>query len=254
VRVSSLREWSSKKSGAQAGHDGTTLRQVAEPDNVIAHHPPACSGCGEALTPNPSADYAARQVFDLPEPQPLVVTGRRAFSCRCEACGATIRAAFPEGVRAPVQYGARIAAFVVYLLHYQLLPEDRLVELMADLFGVKLAAGTIAAMSRNCAGRLHGFVEMLRHLVASAPVKRMDETGLRIGGKTQWLHVACTSLLTFYRTCAKRGEMLANVVGVIVHDHCKPYYTMQDVLHALCNAHHLRELTRIMRRKHTDVA
>jgi transposase len=150
VRVSSLPERSSKKSGAQAGHDGKTLRQVAEPDNVIAHHPPACSGCGEALTPNPSADYAARQVFDLPEPQPLVVTGRRAFSCRCEACGATIRAAFPEGVRAPVQHGARIAA-----------------------------------MSRNCAGRLHGFVEMLRHLVASAPVKHMDETDFRIGGKTR---------------------------------------------------------------------
>jgi transposase len=55
--------------------------------------------------------------------------------------------AFPEGVNAPVQYGARIAAFVVYLAHYQLLPEARLVELMADLFGVKLSAATLAAMS-----------------------------------------------------------------------------------------------------------
>jgi hypothetical protein len=41
-----------------------------------------------------------------------------------------------------VQYGARITAFVIYLLHYQLLPEARLVELMADLFGVKLCAAT----------------------------------------------------------------------------------------------------------------
>src|SRR5674476_1012220 len=70
----------------------------------------------------------------------------------------------------------------------------------------------------------------------------MDETGFRIGGKTQWLHIASTAALTFYRVCAKRGSLLANVVGTVVHDHWKPYYTMPGVLHALCNAHHLREL------------
>ncbi len=118
-----------------------------------------------------------------------------------------------------MQYGARIAAFVVYLLHYQLLPEDRLVELMADLFGVKLAAATIARMSRICAERLQAFAETVRDLVAGALVKHMDETGFRIASKTQWLHVACTALLTFYRVCAKRGSLLANVAGIVVHDH-----------------------------------
>jgi len=112
-----------------------------------------------------------------------------------------------------------------------LLPEDRLVELMADLFGVKLAAATIARMSRTCAERLRGFAEAVCGLVAGAPVKHMDETGFRIGGKTQWLHVASTTLLTFYRVCAKRGSLLANVAGIVVHDHWKPYYTMQGVLH-----------------------
>ena len=97
-------------------------------------------------------------------------------------------------------------------------------------------------MSRTSAERLRGFAETVRDLVAGAPVKHMDETGFRIGGKTQWLHVASTALLTFYRVCAKRGSLLANVAGIVVHDHWKPYYTMQGVLHALCNAHHLREL------------
>src|SRR5947207_8701654 len=138
--------------------------------------------------------------------------------------------------------GARITAFVIYLLHYQLLPENRLAALMADLFGVKVAAATIARMSRTCAQRLRGFAGTVRDLVAGAPVKHMDETGFRIGGKTQWLHVASTALLTFYRVCAKRGSLLANVTGIVVHDHWKPYYTMQGVLHALCNAHHLLEL------------
>lgn len=245
ARVSSLRQPSGKKSGGQQGHKGETLRQTATPDDVVDHHPTSCSGCGAALSPETSEGHAARQVFDLPEPQPLIVTEHRAHVCRCESCSATTRAAFPEGVDAPVQYGARIAAFVVYLLHYQFIPEDRLKQLMNDLFGVSLSCATIAGMSRVCASRLEGFAQALRDLVAGANVKHMDETGFRIGGKTQWLHVACTSLLTFYRVCAKRGALLSDlvkVVGVIVHDHWKPYYTMDGVRHALCNAHHLREL------------
>ena len=142
-----------------------------------------------------ATDHIAQQVFDLPEPQPLIVTEHRAHRCCCAACGTHTRANFPEGVKAPVQYGARIAAFVVYLLHYQMLPEKRLAELMADLFGVRLTTATIAAMGRACAGRFQGFVTAVRDLVAAAAVKHLDETGLRIGGKTQWLHIASTILL-----------------------------------------------------------
>jgi transposase len=242
ARTSSLRERSGKKPGAQPGHKGETLLQVANPDRIVDHRPEICSGCGAALGPATARDWVARQVFDLPEPKPLIVTEHRAYSCRCAACGATTRQAFPEEVKAPVQYGPRIAACVVYLQTYQLLPEDRLVELMAAILGVKLCAGTIANMSRSCASRLRGLAMQLRDLVAAAPVKHMDETGFRIGGKLQWLHIASTALMTFYRACAQRGDMLAGVVGVVVHDHWKPYYTMEGVLHALCNTHHLREL------------
>jgi transposase len=241
-RVRSQREPSNKPSGGQKGHKGETLRQVAEPDSVVDHFPSSCTACGAAVTPAMSSGHSARQVFDLPEPRPLVVTEHRAHNCVCAGCGAHTHASFPDGVNAPVQYGPRIASLVIYLLHYQLLPEDRLAELMADLFGIRLVAATIARMSRTCAARLHDFVDTVCALVAGAAVKHMDETGFRIGGKTQWLHVACTTWLTFYRVCARRGSLLANVVGIVVHDHWKPYYTMPSVLHALCNAHHLREL------------
>ena len=241
-RVRSQREPSNKPSGGQKGHKGETLRQVAEPDSVVDHFPSSCTACGAAVTPAMSSGHSARQVFDLPEPRPLVVTEHRAHNCVCTGCGAHTHASFPDGVNAPVQYGPRIASLVIYLLHYQLLPEDRLAELMADLFGIRLVAATIARMSRTCAARLQDFVATVCDLVAGAAVKHMDETGFRIGGKTQWLHVACTAWLTFYRVCARRGSLLANAVGIVVHDHWKPYYTMPSVLHALCNAHHLREL------------
>src|SRR5271165_4306856 len=143
-RVSSLREPSGKKSGGQKGHPGATLRRTEAPDATIDHYPETCAACGEALTAAMATDHVARQVFDLPEPTQLIVTEHRAHDCRCVSCGTRTRAAFPEGVTAPVQYGERIGAFVLYLLHYQLLPEKRLAALMADLFGVKLVTATIA--------------------------------------------------------------------------------------------------------------
>jgi transposase len=258
-RISSLRESSGKKSGGQKGHPGETLRRIETPDATIHHYPGACTACGEPLTAAMAMDHVARQVFDLPEPRPLIVTEHRAHGCRCAACGMQTRAAFPEDVAAPVQYGNRIEDFVLYLLHYQLLPgvsmrlayqrnawlpEKRLAALMADLFGVKLATATIARISQDCTQRFQGFADAVRDHVAAAPVKHMDETGFRIGGKTQWLHIASTIWLTFYRTSSspcfgvttrvvetrsKRDSLLAEVTGAVVHDRWKPYYLAQPL-------------------------
>ena len=242
VRVSSLRERSGKKPGGQRGHPGETLRQSETVDAAINHFPKACAGCGEALSEAMATEHIVRQVFDLPDPQPLIVTEHRAHSCRCAACGTQTRADFPPDVKAPVQYGARIAGIVVYLLHGQFLPEKRLAALMADLFGVQLSTATIAAMSQNCAARFESFATAIYARIAAAAVKHLDETGLRIGGETQWLHIAATVLLTFYRIASKRGAMPENLTGIALHDHWKPYYTLEGIRHALCNAHHLREL------------
>lgn len=194
--------------------------------------------------------HTARQVFDLPEPRPPMVTEHRAHVCSCAQCGKRTQAAFPAAVAAPVQYGRRICAMVVYLLHGHFLPEDRLAEVMRDLFGVSLVPATIARMSRCCADRLQSFIDTVREEVCRAKVKHLDETGFRLGTKTQWLHIASTALLTFYRVCANRGSLMVGVVGIVVHDHWKPYYTMKDVLHALCNAHHLRELKALIEFDH----
>ena len=250
-RVCSLREPTGRKSGGHIGHPGKTLCRTETPDATIDHYPAAC---GEPLTAATAIDHVARQVFDLPEPKPLIVTEHRAHGCRCTACGTQTRAAFPDGVTAPVQYGQRIAAFVLYLLHYQLLPEKRLARLMADLFGVTLGAASIARISRDYARRYAGFTDAVRDLVAAAALKHMDETGFRIGGKTQWLHIASTILLTFYRISPKRGSLPENVTGIVVHDHWKPYYTLTGVLHALCNAHHLRELQALVEIEKEDWA
>jgi transposase len=240
-RVKSLREPSGKKSGGQKGHRGETLRPVENPDVIVNHYPETCAKCDLKVPVDTSTGYRSRQVVDIPEPK-VVVTEHRVHTCLCPNCQTVTSASYPENVKAPVQYGARICAFVIYLLNYQLLPEDRLAELLSDLFGLKMVPATIARMSAACAQRFRGFADAVRERVAMARVKHLDETGFRIGGRTQWLHIFSTALLTFYRVASKRGSLLPGVTGIVVHDHWKPYYTMTGVLHALCNAHHLREL------------
>jgi transposase len=241
-RVQSLRRPSGKKSGGQAGHEGTTLRQVESPDAVCDQYPPTCGQCGAGLAAEASTGYQKRQVFELPAPQPLQVTEHRAHQSWCAQCGSTTQAAFPAEVTAAVQYGRALTALVVYLQCWQLIPEDRLAELLRDVFGVDLATATIAALSHKKAAELAEVAATIETQVAQASVKHLDETGLRLGGLTHWLHVASTWGLTCYRLSRQRGAMWTRMVGTIIHDHWAPYLTMTGVVHALCNAHHLREL------------
>jgi transposase len=253
-RTRSLRERSKKRAGGQKGHPGTTLRAVDQPDHTVDHIPASCANCDQPLPQTPGGDYDARQVFDLPQPRPLVVTEHRAHRCRCTACGSVTKGVFPAGVSAPVQYGDRITAIVVYLSAFQLVPLDRLATLMADLFSVTLSRASIEKMSRRAGERLLGFAAAVRQLILLAPVKHLDETGFRIVKTLKWLHIAATGWLTYYRIGVDRGDMLSGVSGIIVHDHWKSYYTMPGVEHALCNAHHLRELKALFEIEQEDWA
>lgn len=119
---------------------------------------------------------------------------------------------------------------------------------MQDLFGAgRLCPASVVAWGENKAEELTPVAAHIAALVVQAPVRNLDETGFRISGKTQWLHSASTAALTHYRVSEKRGALWTTLQGgVIVHDHFKPYFTLKGVGHALCNAHHLRELKALM--------
>jgi transposase len=239
----SLRGFSGKKSGGQPGHRGDTLRPVAKPDKIERHEVTSCEHCQAGLTAGMATWVEKRQVFDMPQPR-LEVTEHQAHIYTCACCCGVTKAAFPPEVTAHVQYGSRIKAAAVYLNAQQLVPEDRVGDIMKDLFGAGLLCpASIAAWGEKKAEELVPVAAQIAALVAKAPVRNLDETGFRISGKTQWLHTASTLALTHYRVSEKRGALWKTLQGgVIVHDHFKPYFTLKGVAHALCNAHHLREL------------
>lgn len=241
-RLRSLRRPGGKPSGGQRGHGGGTLRQVAEPDHVVEHRAARCRHCQARLGAGSLVGKVRRQVFDLP-PRVLVVTEHRAAIHHCPACGRRTRARFPAGVAAPAQYGERLRAAGVYLNVQHLLPEERAAQVLVDLLGARRVCGaSLAGWVRAKAAALAPTHQAIGAAVARAPVRCLDETGLRVGGATGWLHTASTPSLTFYRAAQPRAAMPALTGGVVVHDHWRAYYGLKDVTHAFCNAHLLREL------------
>jgi transposase len=141
-----------------------------------------------------------------------------------------------------VQYGERAKVLAVYLSVGQLIPEDRLAALFSEIFGMPVSTASLAAWNTEAATRIAPLQAAELEKLKAAPVKHFDETGFRIGGKTWWLHVISDAHGTHYRVSQKRGDLLTSVSGIAIHDHWKPYFTMEAVEHGLCNAHILREL------------
>jgi transposase len=192
-------------------------------------------------------DYEGRQVFDLP-PLRLTVTEHQAEIKQCPASGQRVKAAFPAGVEAPVQYGPHFRGLTLYLSQQQLLPFDRLRRTCLDLFGQPLSLGTLTQTQARAYDTLAPVERLIQRALLCAEVVNVDASGLRVAGRLHWLHVACTADLTFYGVPGRRGPEAMDALGVLphcrhwlIHDHWKPYYKY-DALHALCNQPLLREL------------
>ena len=243
----SLRRPSGRKPGGQPGHEGGHLAAVADPDEILTHSSACCAGCGRGLAGMPVESSERRQVFDLPEIRVRVV--EHVLERRRCGCGQLTGGSFPAGVCAPTQYGPRVRALAMYLIARQHLPYERTAELFADWLGAPISTGTLAAYLARGAEDLQEFLDEVHRQLISAPVAFFDETGARVDGRLRWLHASSTDTLTLYALHDKRGQegidhagVLPRFRGIAVHDGLKAYRRYTDAAHALCNAHHLREL------------
>ena len=220
---------------------------MARPDREVRHEPGRCGRCGAGLARRPVTGVERRQVFDLPEVA-VTVTEHQLIEREC-GCGQRTKAAAPAGAEGPVQYGPRIAAVIVYLYAGQFLSKQRTAQALAELFGIALSSGTVAALTARAAGRLAGFLEHAREHIAASGVAGFDETGFRVQGRLHWVHCARTGTYTLLMVHPKRGTeamtamgVLGSFTGVAVHDAWAPYDTYTGPEHQLCCAHALREL------------
>jgi len=225
------------------------LEPRPDPDEVVVHTR-ACRSCGGDLWDAPVVGEERRQVFDLP-PIELLAVEHRAQRRAC-GCGVVRTAAFPPDASASICYRPGVAALgASLLLARQHLPVERAAECLADWFGAPVSTGWLAWLLPTADGKLDGFLAVARERLRAAEVAHFDETGGRVAAKLRWIHVAATDSWTLYHLDERRGTsamdaagVLPGFTGVAVHDGHTPY-RKYGVVHALCNAHHLRELAGI---------
>jgi hypothetical protein len=243
----SLRSRSGRGPGRPKGQDGVTLQRFADPD-VVRHVPAVCAGCGDSLAGAVEVDMTWRQVVDVPPVRPQVSEHQMiTLACRC---GHHTTAAAPPEAVAPVSYGPRLAGIGVYLLHGQFLSVSRTAAALKDLFGAPVTAGTVAGwVKRSALGIIAKVLPVIAGRITGAPVANFDETGMRVAGRLAWLHSASTATDVLLAVHQKRGTKAMDAIGVLpkfagiaVHDAWAPYDTYTSMIHALCNAHALREL------------
>ena len=239
-----------RRPGKQPGDEGHHLAQVPDPDEVISHRPTRCAACEAELAEAEVVSVETRQVFEVPRTR-TYVTEHQLVKLRC-SCGCETKAPAPPEATAPACYGPGVRALAVYLSVYQHVPYDRLAEIFADVLSMPVSVGAIKAMVAEAGGGLGLFLDVVADLLKDAPAVHFDETGGRVEGSLHWIHVASSSLYTLLSCHKRRGRaamddvgVIAKMTGVAVHDGWKPYRSY-DVVHALCNAHHIRELAGVV--------
>ena len=239
---------SKKVRGGQKGHKGSTLKMVSEADHYVDLYAKRCC-CGQDLSKVQHQALHYRQVFDLPTPK-LEVTQYQLYSCQCPRCGTGCRGEFPEDVSAPVQYGTGVKSLAVLLSNGYNLSYEKIGQLFEDLYGYRPNANTLCQATQKAYRALSQSEAVIQQSLCDQELVHADESGLRIGGKLQWVHGLCTDQLTYLFVHPKRGKgalqseqsLLPKLTGWLVHDCWASYFAFTQLKHALCGAHILREL------------
>ena len=242
----SLRQPSGRKTGGQPGHPGTTLQQVAVPDQPRLHEPAQCVACGASLAEvTGKPDPERRHVFDLP-PLKVEVTEQRVLRKACAACGHRHRGTFPVGVACGASSGAGVKGVLTSLNQAPLLPSERSGPMVGDVCGQPVSEGTLEAAITLCAADLAETDTCITQGLARAEVAHFDETGMSVEGKRLWLHSASTPPLTHAACHDQRGATATKAIGILptfrgraIHDGFSSSWHY-DCAHGLCNAHHVR--------------
>lgn len=245
----SQRRNSDKKPGGQHGHRGSTLKPVSKPDMIINYQVNECAHCERDLSQEKVVDTNYTQVFDLPVIK-IHVTEHRSDIKKCPCCHNFTQAALPPGILpVPVQYGANLKGFSLYLMDQQLIPSRRVAEIVSGILGHSFSIGSLLNWQKEGFLKLEEFENKLIAALIASDVVHFDETGMRAMGSRHWLHSSSTKFLSFFGIHKRRGEeamsefgVLPFFKGVAIHDHWKAYFTFEDCLHGLCNSHLQREL------------
>jgi len=240
-----------RKQGGQPGHPGhgRPLFARGEVTRVVDHWPQRCR-CGQCFSDReriPCALPARHQVVELP-PIVVEIIEHRLHRLRCGACGAKTTAALPADVPSGC-FGPRLEAAVATLSIRNRLSRRDLVELLNELFGCALAAGTVDAILQRTSRALDPAYQQLLEHIQAAPAVNVDETGWRLRGKRRTLWGAFTDRAAVFRLADSRHNRELHALlghdfgGIVGSDRWAAYDTLDPLNRQVCWSHLLRDFT-----------
>ncbi len=249
-KTKSLRQKSGKKPGGQKGHEGSTLKMVATPDEVVKLSPDFCHNCGSSLSNTQSEFLSKRQIADVP-PVQIKYTEYQTYKKTC-TCGCENKSEFPSGVNSPISYGPNIQSHIAYLYTRQYVPYQRMKELLGGMLNVDLSQGTINNIIAKMAEKARPFYQNIRERIEKSVVAGVDETGAIINGVLNWAWTWQSENLTYIMFSDNRGSKTIQTVfpnglpnTILVNDHWKAHYKTNAKSHQMCTAHLLRDLAHL---------
>jgi transposase len=221
--------------------------ETSEPDEVIDHYPDFCVHCGLELEDTKDLGHESRQVLDIVVEK--YVTEHRSHLKGCPCCGEQTQASFPAGVIGKIQYGPMVKALGIGMLYAQMSSFSRTQVMLSELVGKVLSESTLASFVQQLYSKLEKWEAWAREKLLQGSVLHADETGLNVNGESAWVHVLSSRDVVLMSFHMKRGKVAMDEIGILpkyggilVHDFWQPYYGYENVEHAACGAHLLREL------------
>ena len=247
---------SKRKPGGQPGHEGKKrdLLPIEDVDEVVPYLPASCEHCGASLpkAPSPGDPPPVRhQVFELPE-RLCRITESQGHARTC-TCGHVTRAQIPPEILAS-NFGPRLVAVASFLSGACHISKRQVEEVLADIFGVRVALGSVVNMEQETTQALQAPHEEAGEAVQMASAKNLDETGWKVRGGKAWLWVAASATVAFFVIHASRGKKGLDALlqgmrlGVFTSDRWGAYNKRGVRFRQVCWAHLLRDFQKLVDR------
>ena len=235
-----------RKPGRHYGRQACRPIPALVDERIAVPVPERCPHCGGGVEPESCEPQYQEEIVRRTLVRRFDIAVGRCRNCRRRVQGRhRLQTSDAVGV-GKVQLGPEALTLAAILNKQMGLSLGHTRQVLSYGFGLEASRGGLYRALARMAGRAEPTYNGLLETARQAPVNGMDETGWKVGGRLQWLHVAGSAQVTVYSIRPGRGYEQAIVIlgaaydGFLIHDGWAPYYRFQFAFHQSCLAHLLK--------------
>jgi transposase len=236
--------------GKKTGYVGAT-RERKDPTDFISSFDNTCSQCGKS---NNVKEVRTKIYEESPEPQPtkIIKTEWGYYECNCGHCWESKPSEVPEkGL-----FGKNLQAQIVLIRFDDRLPLRKTISALERQYKTTLTSKAVYDITKRVADKITPEYEIVKKKIRRATHLHIDETKIKIQGKTNWLWIFRSRNNVFFVIRRERNRNVLDEIlgqhykGIIICDGLSAYEEYTKYLQR-CWAHILRE-TKEMAEKYDD--